>query len=98
MLSEYKTQAILGIWGGAAFFGLGYFLISMSQAVYRFFALPIAFGGFILFVCGCVMYSKGKGHSGFWGMLGILGPLGLLILYCLKDRSKIILKKRQKAV
>lgn len=96
MLNEYRSQTILGIWGGAAFFGLGYFFSGAPQAAYAYFGSAIMIAGYILFVCGCFMYAKGKGRSFWWGVLGLLGPLGLPLLYCLKDRSRLILKKRQK--
>ena len=97
MLNEYKMQAFLGVWGGAVFCAMGYFFTSMPHGVYRYFGFPMILGGLILFISGCVMYAKGKGRNGCWGFLGICGPLGLLILYCLKDKSKMILKKRLKS-
>lgn len=96
MLKEYKMQAILGVWGGILFFAFGTFLFSASRDIYSYFALVIMLGGYILFICGCFMYVKGKGQNGFLGLFGILGPIGLLILYILKDNSKILLKERSK--
>jgi len=96
MLKEYKVQSITGIWGGALFFALGYYFSGSSQMLYTSFGRIIMSAGYALFICGCFMYSKGKGRSFWWGILGVLGPLGLLVLYVLKDRSKIILKNRQK--
>lgn len=98
MLKEYRSQTIIGIWGGTCFFALGYFLTNAPQPVYVNFGRLIMSGGYALFISGNYMYAKGKGQSGYWGILGIFGPIGLLILYCLKDRSKFILKKRQKEV
>ncbi len=85
------------MWGGAVFFALGA-LISVSQQArsYVFFGHMIMAGGIVLFICGCFMYARGKGRSWYWGILGLTGPAGLLLLYCLKDRSKIVLKKKQK--
>ncbi len=96
MLKEYKTQTVLGIWGGGLFFAFGVFLSSASDCFYRYFGLVMILGGYILFICGCFMYVKGKGHSWYLGLFGIFGPMGLLILYILKDNSKIILKSRLK--
>lgn len=98
MLKEYRLQSIMGIWGGVFFLALGFFLASLPRVVYVCFGRVIMSGGACLFVCGCFMYAKGKGRSFAWGILGLLGPLGLGILYVLKDRSKIILKKRQKGL
>jgi hypothetical protein len=96
MLKEYRLQSILGIWGGFFFLFLGFFLASLPRAVYMHFGYVIMAGGACLFICGCFMYAKGKGRSFAWGFLGLLGLPGLVILYVLKDRSKIILKRRQK--
>lgn len=99
MLKEYKVQSILGIWGGAIAFGIGYLMTSVPsayQVMQAFLAIAIMLGSYVLFVSGCVMYAKGKGYGGVFGFLGCLGPLGLMILYVLKDKSKIVLKQREK--
>lgn len=93
MLKEYRMQTILGIWSGIVFFAFGYLVFSLSQVLYRCFGVTMMLGGYVLFICGCFMYVKGKGHSWYLGLFGFLGPIGLLILYVLKDRSKIVLKK-----
>ena len=96
MLKEYRTQVIIGIWGGFLFFLVGLLVASMPQAVYHAFGSLVMLGGYVLFVSGCFMYALGKGQSPYWGILGILGPAGLLVLYCLKDRSNIILVRRRR--
>jgi ankyrin repeat protein len=40
----------------------------------------------LLFVSGCGLYARGKGHSGWYGLLGLLSLPGLLALFFLKDR------------
>ncbi len=96
MLKEYKLQSIIGIWGGLLFFGFGYLLtLSGGQGNVVFGKLIIA-GGYALFILGCFMYVKGKGQNSYLGILGVFGPVGLLLLYCLKDRSKLVLKERKK--
>jgi hypothetical protein len=96
MLKEYRFQALAGIWGGILFFAIGDLVASMPLAAYLYFSHLIKAGSYVLFVAGCFMYAKGKGHSWYWGALGVLGPLGLLLLYCLKDRSKMVLLKKKK--
>ena len=96
MLKEYRAQSILGIWGGAFFFALGYFFAHSTQGIFGHGGRVIMIAGYFLFVLGCFMYAKGKGRSIYWGILGISGPIGLLVIYCLSDKSKIVLKKRQK--
>ncbi len=96
MLKEYKIQTILGVWGGILSVLVGYYLSQGVQAVYVSFGRLTMTAGYVLFICGCFMYAKGKGRSFYWGITGLFGPLGLLLIYLLKDRSKIILKKRQR--
>ena len=98
MLKEYKTQAILGIWGGLFISLIGYLIFSIPQGMYLYFGRAIMIGGYILIVAGSFMYAKGKGYTVVAGLLGLLGPLGLLLLYCLKDKSKIVLKKREREI
>jgi hypothetical protein len=96
MLKEYRLQSILGIWGGLLLFALGFIVTGKHEAGYIFFGNAIMSASFALFICGCFMYARGKGRSWYWGILGLIGPLGLVALYCLMDKSKFILKKRQK--
>ena len=96
MLKEYKTQTIMGVWGGVSFSVFGYFMMTLPQASYSSFGRLMMIGGYILLVCGAFMYARGKGYGWGTGLCGFLGPLGLLILYVLRDRSRIVLKKRQK--
>ncbi len=41
----------------------------------------------VLMAIGGSFYCAGKNRSAFWGLLGLLSPLGLLILAVLEDRS-----------
>lgn len=95
MLKEYRAQTILGVWGGLFFCAAGW-LIFQTPLAYRHFGALMLAGGYVLFVSGCIMYAKGKGWDGLWGLLGILGPPGLLFLYALRDKSKLILRRRRK--
>lgn len=96
MLKDYRVQTIVGIWGGILFFGVGYLVSGMPQPLYASSGTLIMAGAYLLFVSGCFMYAKGKGQPLGLGFFGILGPLGLLLLYLFKDKSKMFLKKKQK--
>lgn len=99
MLNEYRMQSILGVWGGIFCFFIGFVIASSSTpsgTANAIFGFAIMAGSYVLFVSGCFMYAKGKGHAWPLGLFGLLGPLGLLILYVLKDRSKIVLMERAK--
>jgi hypothetical protein len=41
-----------------------------------------------LFLWGCAQYAQGKGYSPYWGALGLLYLLGLLVLVFMPDRHK----------
>jgi hypothetical protein len=95
MLKDYRTQAAMGIWGGLLFFLLGY-MMAVPETSYYQFGMAMLFGSYVLLVIGCFMYARGKGYSWSVGSLGILGPLGLVVLYLLRDRSGEVLKKQMR--
>lgn len=96
MLREYRIQTILGIWGGFLFFWAGYFSSSSKDRSAAIFGVVLMVLSYVLFICGCFMYSRGKGRSWYFGLMGFLGPVGLVFLYCLQDKSKMVMKRRQK--
>ncbi len=95
MLKEYRTQTIIGVWGGFFFGCLGYLVASLG-ASYLYFGYMMIAGGYILLACGGYMYARGKGYGWVVGLIGVLGPAGLLILYVLRDRSALVLRRRRK--
>jgi hypothetical protein len=44
--------------------------------------------GVPLFLWGCGQYARGKGYSPYWGALGLLYILGLLVLVFMPDKHK----------
>lgn len=87
MLPEKKLNTNLGI-------GLG-FLVSLSQVflvrahlLQPFWGYVMAWVGLVLWICGCVNYAEGKGHSKWFGLLGLLSFIGLAILVFMPDRNK----------
>ena len=95
MLKEYKGQALIGVWGGFLFGILGY-LVSFPGSSYVYFGYAMLIGSYVLLACGGYMYARGKGYGWAVGLLGIFGPLGLVVLYVLRDKSALILRKRRK--
>ena len=86
MLPEYKSNTNLGV-------GVGWVVMIVGNLLVRNSPLPwlgivVLALGFAAFIWGCVQYAKGKGHSGYWGALGVLWLLGLLVLLFLPDRHK----------
>ena len=81
-------------WGGIAFLGLAYFMGGFADSGWIFFSQVLYLGGFALTGCGTYMYGRGKGYAPSIGLLGLLGPLGLGIVFMMKDHSGLILKRR----
>ncbi|MGD9159653.1 MAG: hypothetical protein PVG39_14665 [Desulfobacteraceae bacterium] len=87
MLAEYKTKTNIGVGLGIIAQILGRFLAN-NEGVISLFGLLLQIAGAVLFIWGCCMYSKGKGHHGAWGLLGLLSIIGLIILFFFKDKHK----------
>lgn len=96
MLKEYKAQTMIGVWGGFLFGCLGYVVSRLGFSYYVYFGYTMMAGGYVLLACGGYMYGRGKGYGWLVNLLGLLGLFGLLILYVLRDKSALILKKRRK--
>jgi len=50
-------------------------------------ALVMVVVGTLLSVMGLAFYAKAKGHSAAYGLLGVMGIFGLIVLGSLKDES-----------
>lgn len=88
MLKEYKRDTNIGV-------GFGWIAIALSGYVFRSTAFGGPVVGFVvlltgigLFLWGCGQYAQGKGYSRYWGALGLLYLLGLLVLVFMPDRHK----------
>ena len=88
MLKEYKRDTNIGV-------GLGWIVIALSNYVIRSNAFGGPMVGYVvlltgigLFLWGCGQYAQGKGYSWYWGALGLLYILGLLVLVLMPDRYK----------
>ena len=87
MLQEYKKNTNIGI-------GIGFVLLIIGSICYgeglavRIVCLIIPFIGAAAFIWGCFNYAKGKGYSQWFGLLGLLFLVGLLILVTFPDKHK----------
>ena len=100
MLKEYKTRTNLGVGIGIALQMAGalagpgvvpgdagaFALVGGFGSAHASLMLTLA--GLVFFIWGCCSYAKGKGYSGWWGMLGLLSCVGLVILVLVPDRHQ----------
>jgi hypothetical protein len=89
MLKEYKRTTNIGIATGFVLFPLGRYLASSESESLRVLGWAIFLIGVGFFVWGSSQYAKGKGRSPYWGVLGILYPLGFVVLFFLPDRHRV---------
>jgi hypothetical protein len=84
LIAEYKRNTNIGV-------GLGVLLNATASGMMRdpdtaTMALIVGLGGLGLLIWGCSQYAEGKGHSPWWGALGLFSLLGFLVLVFLPDR------------
>lgn len=85
MLAEYKRTTNIGVGLGLIGEILGRFLINSGSGA---LGGLLVLAGLVSFIWGCSQYAKAKGHSPWWGALGVLSLIGLLVLFFLPDRHK----------
>lgn len=81
MLAKHKTTTNLGVGCGVALQIASTYVAPPSSAV-------LMIVGWIAFIWGCSEYARGKGHSPWFGALGLLSLLGLIVLAVMPDRHK----------
>ena len=86
MIAKYKVQTNVFILIGFAAQVIG--VVAGDGGAGNFIRL---IGG-VLIVVGCCFYAKSKGYNGAWGLLGLLSIIGLLILICMKDKEKELVR------
>ncbi len=88
MLKEYKAKTVGGLGLGILAIFIGYLMSLVDIGTVLWFAAIFIWGGVLLFVWGLWCYAKGKGYHGIWGLLGFLGPIGLIVLIFFPDKQK----------
>jgi hypothetical protein len=58
----------------------------LIQTVGLFINPVVTLAGAVLLIIGMAYYAKAKGHSGYFGLFGLLSWFGIIVLICLKDR------------
>jgi hypothetical protein len=91
LLKEYKRNTNIGV-------GIGWLVVLLGNVMLRsqapsvvtnWVGVVLVLGGGGLFIWGCGQYAKGKGYSGYWGALGLLYIIGLIVLVLMPDRHKV---------
>ena len=86
MISHHKRNAS---WAALVVLGAFLVVILTAPADTNVWArvpgwIGVALGYTIFFVCWS--YAKGKGYSGLYAFLLVFGPIGMLVLWALKDK------------
>jgi hypothetical protein len=89
MIKRYNNLSFLFFIPGIIAQVAGFILMEKNKASGgpSALALTLGIGGTLLAITGFGYYAKAKGQSQFWGLAGLLGIVGLLLLSVLKDRS-----------
>lgn len=85
MLAQYKKNTNIGVGLGIVFQLAGRFL---SNSGSEGFGLILLLIGLVAFIWGCGQYAKGKGYSVWFGALGLLSIIGLIVLVLFPDKHK----------
>lgn len=85
MLPQYKRTTNLGV-------GIGFVLQISGQVLSKqgieFIGLLLSLVGLAAFIWGCGQYAKAKGYSAWFGGLGLLSFIGLIVLVLFRDKHK----------
>ncbi|MGA3156608.1 MAG: hypothetical protein ABSE43_03465 [Steroidobacteraceae bacterium] len=88
MLNQYKRSTNIGIGIGFVLVLFGRYLMLTQPNFIGVLGSVTALVGVGFFVWGSSQYAKGKGHSPYWGILGLFYILGFIVLFFLPDRHK----------
>ena len=85
MLAQFKKNTNIGVGLGIVLQIAGRVLAnSGSEGI----GLVVLLVGLAAFIWGCGQYAKGKGYSAWFGALGLLSIIGLIVLVIFPDKHK----------
>ena len=87
MLAEYKSKTISFVIAGLILQIVGG-IIAKAGFLGAMVGGPVALLGSVLLIMGCCFYAKAKGYAWWFGLLGLLSCVGLVVLYLLPDQHK----------
>lgn len=91
ILVQYKKEAnkwlLLGfiVWFAGNILRGGLF---GESEMYSLLGSVVFIIGFLMFLYGCINYTKAKGYGWIVGLLGLFNLLGLIVLVLLPDKNK----------
>lgn len=88
MLQEYKRKTNIGVGVGIVLQIVGRVLVTTDSAGGELVGSLVLMTGIACFIWGCAQYAKAKGHSPYWGALGLLSIIGLIVLVLLSDKHR----------
>jgi hypothetical protein len=88
LLKEYKRNTNIGVGIGWGALTLGNYSLRTNSLGGPVVGYILVLIGVPLFLWGCSQYARGKGYSPYWGALGLLYILGLLVLGLMPDKHK----------
>jgi hypothetical protein len=89
LLREYRRNTNIGVGIGVVALTLGNYLMRTASFGGPIVGYVVCLLGVPLFLWGCGQYALGKGYSAYWGALGLLYLLGLLVLAFMPDKHKV---------
>lgn len=87
MIAEYKSKTVSFVVSGLLLQIVG---SALAKAGFLGWLVggPAALLGSVLLIMGCCFYAKAKGYAWWFGLLGLLSCIGLIVLYVLPDQRK----------
>jgi hypothetical protein len=87
LLAQHKKQTNIFVGLSIVLNGLGG-TIGKNATQLGFLEFPLFIIAAISMIWGCVHYAKGKGYSPYWGALGLLAIIGVIVLALFPDKHK----------
>jgi hypothetical protein len=80
-MSEHKRNSNIGV-------GVGILLSIIGNSMGSGLGMILLIAGTVAFIWGCSEFAQAKGYSPWFGALGLLSLLGLIVLVLLPNKHK----------
>jgi uncharacterized membrane protein len=88
VLAGYTRKTNIGVGMGIVLEIVGRIMVHNPEPM-RSMGSIIMLVGLVAFIWGCAQYAKGKGHSPWFGLFGLLSIIGLIVLALFRDKHKV---------